>query len=142
MRRTSFADWPCPVARTMDLLGDQWTMLVLRECFRGLTRFDEFAASLGIARTTLTERLDRLTGAGLLSRQRYQSRPPRYEYVLTESGRDFLPALAALMRWGEQWLMDGDPGTTVRHADCGRTAHGVVICSSCGEPLTNGTVRV
>jgi DNA-binding HxlR family transcriptional regulator len=141
MRRTSFAGWPCPVARTMDLLGDQWTMLVLRDCFRGLTRFDEFAASLGIARTTLTERLDRLTGAGLLSRERYQSRPPRYEYVLTESGRDFLPAMAALMRWGEQWLLDEPSTTVVRHADCGRQAHGVVICSQCGKPLANGTVH-
>jgi DNA-binding HxlR family transcriptional regulator len=141
MRRTSFAGWPCPVARTMDLLGDQWTMLVLRDCFRGLTRFDEFAASLGIARTTLTERLDRLTGAGLLSRERYQLRPPRYEYVLTESGRDFLPAMAAMMRWGERWLLDGPSGTVVRHADCGQQAHGLVICSSCGKPFEHGTVH-
>lgn len=141
MRRTSFAGWPCPVARTMDLLGDQWTMLVLRDAFRGLTRFDEFAGSLGIARTTLTERLDRLTGAGLLSGVRYQSRPPRYEYVLTESGRDFLPALAALMRWGDRWLLHGRSTTTVRHADCGRQALGIVVCDSCGKPLENGTVH-
>jgi DNA-binding HxlR family transcriptional regulator len=132
MRRTSFAGWPCTVARTMDLLGDQWTMLVLRDAFRGVRRFDEFQSSLGIARNTLTERLDRLTGAGLLDRVRYQERPARYEYVLTEMGADFFPALAAVVRWGERWL---DGGTTLTH-DCGRATLADVRCAHCGGELT------
>lgn len=121
----------------MDLLGDQWTMLVLRDAFRGVTRFEDFAASLGIARNTLTERLDRLTGAGLLTRSRYQVRPSRYEYVLTEQGRDFLPALAAIMHWGERWLLTPDdaPGTELRHRTCGESARADVRCAECGEPL-------
>ena len=85
----------------MDLLGDQWTLLVLRDAYHGVRRFDKFQASLGIARNTLTERLDRLTGAGLLDRVRYQDRPARYEYPLTDMGRDFFPALAAIIRWGD-----------------------------------------
>lgn len=137
MRRTSFARWPCSIARTVDLLGDQWTLLVLREAFHGVRRFDQFQASLGVARNTLTERLDRLTGAGLFERVRYQSRPARYEYVLTEMGRDFFPVLAAVIGWGDRWLADpaGPPALLV-HADCGRPTRADVQCARCGRPLT------
>lgn len=88
MQRTSFAKWPCSIARTMDPLGDQWTPLVLREAFDGIRRFDEFQDSLGIARNTLTDRLRRLVGARLLEKRAYQREPVRYDYVLTEKGRD------------------------------------------------------
>lgn len=116
----------------MDLLGDQWTMLVLRDAFRGVRRFDGFQSSLGIARNTLTERLDRLTGAGLLERVRYQDRPARYEYLLTEMGRDALPVLAALITWGERWL---GATTTMTH-DCGNATTAEVTCAHCGGRLT------
>src|ERR1044072_946179 len=99
MRRTSFAQWPCSIARTMDLLGDWWTPLVLREAFYGIRRFDEFQHELGIARNTLTDRLRRLVEEGLLERRLYQTEPRRYEYVLTEKGKDFFPVLAAMSRW-------------------------------------------
>ncbi|MGH3759142.1 winged helix-turn-helix transcriptional regulator [Actinophytocola sp.] len=136
MRRTSFARWPCSVARTMDLLGDQWTLLVLREAYYGVRRFDKFQASLGIARNTLTERLDRLTGAGLLDRVRYQDRPARYEYPLTDMGRDFFPALAAIIRWGDQWLDGGaGPPALLRHLDCDRHTTAHVHCAHCGGTL-------
>lgn len=125
----------------MDLLGDQWTMLVLREAFLGETRFERFQSSLGIARNTLTERLDRLTGAGLLRRSRYQLKPARYEYLLTEMGRDVLPVLVAIMRWGDRWLggPQGEnpwPPAIVRHTDCGRQTNADINCTHCGGPLT------
>jgi len=125
----------------MDLLGDQWTLLVLREAFYGVHRFDQFQNSLGIARNTLTERLDRLVGAGLLTRVRYQERPARYEYQLSEMGRDFLPAMTALIRWGDRWLDDGSgPPVVVRHSVCGMSTHADVRCAGCGGPLTSETV--
>ena len=127
----------------MDLLGDQWTLLVLREAFYGVTRFDQFQTSLGIARNTLTERLDRLVGAGLLERVRYQVKPARYEYVLTAMGRDFFPALTAIMRWGDRWLDGGaGPPITLRHEDCGRTTHAEVHCAHCDGPLVSDRVAM
>jgi DNA-binding HxlR family transcriptional regulator len=121
----------------MDLLGDQWTLLVLREAFNGVRRFDQLQAELGIARNTLTERLDRLTGAGLLDRVRYQDRPARYEYPLTEMGRDFFPVLAAMIRWGDDWLADETgPPRLLRHLDCGKTTTAVVSCVHCGGSMT------
>lgn len=121
----------------MDLLGDQWTLLVLREAFNGVRRFDRFQAELGIARNTLTERLDRLTGAGLLDRVRYQDRPPRYEYPLTAMGRDFFPALATIIRWGDRWLDDGaGPPALLRHLDCDQPTHAEVGCTHCGGALS------
>jgi DNA-binding HxlR family transcriptional regulator len=125
----------------MDLLGDQWTLLVLREAFYGVTRFDQFQLSLGIARNTLTERLDRLVGAGLLTRARYQDKPARYEYLLTDMGADFLPTLVALMRWGDRWLSDeSGPPVAVRHTACGEVTSAAVHCSHCGALLTHPTV--
>jgi DNA-binding HxlR family transcriptional regulator len=120
----------------MDLLGDQWTLLVLRDAYNGVRRFDKFQASLGIARNTLTERLDRLTGAGLLARVRYQDRPARYEYPLTDMGRDFFPALAAIIRWGDTWLDGGaGPPALLRHLDCGHHTSADVRCPHCGDAL-------
>ena len=91
----------------MDLLGDWWTPLVLREAFYGVRRFDDFQRELGIARNTLTDRLHRLVGEGLLEKQPYQREPTRYDYVLTEKGRDFFGVLAAMSRWGDRWLAGG-----------------------------------
>lgn len=127
----------------MDLLGDQWTLLVLREAFYGVTRFDQFQESLGIARNTLTERLDRLVGAGLLERVRYQLKPARYEYVLTVMGRDFFPAFTAIMHWGDRWL-DGGLGAPVllRHKDCGHITHAEVHCAECDAPLSRDRVSM
>lgn len=141
MKRTSFADWPCSVARTVELLGDWWTPLVLRECFFGVRRFDEFQQSLGIGRNILTQRLRRLAREGLLERREYQERPARYEYRLTEKGRDFYPVLAAMVRWGDRWL-DGGKGAPVllRHRSCGQLTHAEVVCAECGQPLRAGEV--
>src|SRR3954468_23923624 len=136
MRRTSFAHWPCSVARTMDLLGDAWTPLVLREAFYGIRRFDEFQQELGIARNTLTDRLRRLVDEGLLEQRHYQDEPRRYDYVLTEKGRDFFGVLAAMSRWGDRWLA-GDEGAPVafHHDTCGHDTEAEVVCAVCREPL-------
>lgn len=136
MRRTSFAKWPCSIARTMDLLGDAWTPLVLREAFYGIRRFDEFQQGLGIARNTLTDRLRRLVDEGLLEKRAYQSEPVRYDYLLTEKGRDFFGVLAAISRWGDRWLAVQDGVPVVLHHDrCGHDAGPEVVCAACKEPL-------
>ncbi|NIH84374.1 winged helix-turn-helix transcriptional regulator [Amycolatopsis granulosa] len=143
MQRTSFANWPCSIARSLDLFGDAWTPLVLREAFYGIRRFDEFQQSLGIARNTLTDRLRRLVGQGLLERRPYQDEPRRHEYLLTEKGRDFFPVLAALSHWGDRWLA-GDEGAPIalHHVTCGHDTHGEVVCAHCGEPLRAGEVAM
>src|SRR5882757_8177005 len=112
MRRTSFANWPCSIARTMDLLGDWWTPLVLREAFYGYRRFDEFQRSLGIARNTLADRLRRLVDGGMLCTRQYQDNPPRNEYLLTEMATDFLPVMSAMLSWGDRWLA-GEAGPPI-----------------------------
>jgi DNA-binding HxlR family transcriptional regulator len=136
MKRTSFARWPCSIARTVDLLGDWWTPLVLREAFYGVRRFDDFQESLKISRNILTERLHRLVDQELLERRKYQDRPERFEYVLTPKGRDFYPVLAAMLAWGDRWL-DGGKGAPVvlRHRTCGKITHAEVVCAECGEEL-------
>lgn len=126
----------------MDLLGDWWTPLVLREAFYGVRRFDDFQHSLGLARNTLTVRLQRLVEEGLLERVPYQQRPERFEYVLTDKGRDFYPVLMALTAWGDRWLSGPQgPPVTLRHEECGHTTSAVVVCEHCGEPLKAGAVR-
>ncbi len=141
MKRTRFADWNCSVARVTDLLGDWWTPLILRDAMRGITRFDEFHESLSLGRNTLTQRLERLVEEGMMERRQYHERPPRYEYLLTEKGRDFFPVIAAMMRWGDRWLADGDPPLRLRHMTCGKVTTPTVVCSVCGEPLILGSVH-
>jgi DNA-binding HxlR family transcriptional regulator len=142
VKRTSFARWPCSIARTVDLVGDGWTSLVLREAFYGTTRFDDFERVLGIGRNVLSQRLSRLVEEGLLEREAYQQNPPRYDYVLTAKGRDFFPVLAAMMAWGDRWLAPSDgPPVLLRHRTCGQDAHADVVCSECGEPLELGDVE-
>ena len=120
----------------MDLLGDWWTPLVLRESYYGIRRFDEFQQSLGIARNTLSDRLRRLVDEGLLDKQEYQSDPVRYDYVLTEKGEDFFPVLIAMMRWGDRWLTDeaGVP-VTLHHDRCGHDTRPELRCDVCGEQV-------
>jgi DNA-binding HxlR family transcriptional regulator len=143
MKRTSFARWPCSIARTMDLLGDWWTPLVLREAFYGIRRFDEFQYTLGIARNTLTDRLTRLVDEGLLEKQAYQTQPVRYDYVLTEKGRDFFPVLVAMAKWGDRWLSgENGPPITFHHDTCDHDAHAEVVCSSCGQPLSSADTTI
>lgn len=143
MRRTSFQGWPCSIARSAELLGDGWILLVLRETCYGQSRFDGFAESLGIARNTLNDRLRRLVDAGLLEKRPYQSEPVRHDYVPTQKGRDFFGVLAAINAWGDRWLADDEGAPVVlRHHRCGRDARAEVVCADCGEPLRLEDVTV
>jgi len=136
VKRTSFSDWPCSIARTVDLLGDWWTPLVLREAFYGVRRFDGFEQGLGIGRNVLTQRLGRLVEEGILARTPYQERPPRYEYTLTEKGRDLFGVLAVINAWGDRWVVRVDgPPVVLHHATCDHDTHAAVVCEHCREPL-------
>ena len=106
MRRTRFDDAVCPIARTTDLMGDWWTPMVMREAFLGRRRFDEFQKALSVSRGVLAKRLSRLVDEGLLEKRAYEVRPPRFEYILTEKGIDFYSVLAAMWRFGEDWLWE------------------------------------
>src|SRR5580700_6781336 len=102
MQRKSFSTMQCPIARGLEHVGEWWSILILRDAFRGVTRFDDFSESLGIAPNMLARRLTALVEAGLLERRRYSERPPRDEYVLTDRGRDFRPVLLSLLAWGNR----------------------------------------
>ena len=104
MKWTDLDDNWCPVARTLSLVGDRWTLLILRDCFLGLSRFDQFVSSTGATRHLISDRLKRLVDAGILEKQAYSERPKRYEYVLTKKGQEFAPALMAFKDWGKKHL--------------------------------------
>ena len=125
------------VIRALDVLSDPWSFLILREAFFGVRRFEALRGNLMIARNILTERLGRLVAEGVLERKLYEERPPRYEYRLTDAGRDFYPAIIALMGWGDRWrpATDGPP-LTLLHADDGSVVEPVVICSACAMPIS------
>ncbi|MEX0838527.1 MAG: helix-turn-helix domain-containing protein [Parvibaculum sp.] len=126
----------CSLARTLSVVGDRWTLLVLRECFLRIRRFEEFEQRLGIARHVLADRLKKLTDAGVLEKIPYRERPRREEYRLTEKGLALYPAMLALLDWGDKY-MSGKEGPPLlrRHKTCGHVAHAVPSCSECGEPL-------
>lgn len=135
---------PCSIARSLNLIGDDWTLLILRDVLQhGLRRFDELQKHLGIATNVLTVRLKRLTDEGLLEQRAYQDNPPRYEYVPTEKARDLGPVLVQLIVWGNKHLAGrkGPPQRLV-HAACGHEMVPERVCSHCHEPLARGSVRV
>lgn len=121
----------CSIQQTLDLIGDRWTLLILRDLFRGVRRFGRLQADLNIARNLLTDRLNRLCITGIVERVPYQQRPVRNEYVLTEKGRDLSPSLVALMRWGDRWCNDDKPPTVLIHASCGCDLEQLTRCPSC-----------
>ena len=144
MRRTRFDDAPCPIARTTDLMGDWWTPVIMREAFFGVRRFEQFSERLGLSRNTLTQRLGRLVDEGLLDRVRYEERPERYEYVLTDKGRAFWDVLAAMWRFGEDWLFapDAPPPVRMTRRDDGTTVRFAVVDEASGEHLDVRELRV
>jgi DNA-binding HxlR family transcriptional regulator len=131
----------CSIFRAMDVLGDRWTMLVLREAFVGVRRFTEMQRDLGVARNVLTDRLNHLVELGVLERRQYQDRPVRYEYRLTDMGKQLQPAILTLMHWGDQYLAPHGPPTSIEHTECGHETEPLLVCSHCREPLTTRTVR-
>jgi DNA-binding HxlR family transcriptional regulator len=136
MRRTDTSAWPCNIARSAAVLGDHWNILLIRQACLGARRYEHFQRTLGIGRNMLTVRLKGLVDQGILERVCYQARPPRFEYRLTDKGRDAYTVLAAMDAWGRRWLA-GPEGTPVllRHQVCGNDVHAVVVCSACSQPL-------
>ena len=127
---------PCSIQRSLDVLGDRWTILIMRDAFRGIRRFDEFRRDLDIARPVLTDRLHRLVDAGVLVKRQYCERPPRFEYRLTEKGAALSPTLVALMRWGDDWLSDDGPPTVLVHDTCGQPLDQTFVCWHCDETFS------
>ncbi|HVF54449.1 MAG TPA: helix-turn-helix domain-containing protein [Actinomycetota bacterium] len=125
----------CSVARTLDLVGDRWSILILRDAFYGVRRFEDFQHDLGIARNVLAARLKKFVESGVMERRAYQDRPPRYEYRLTPKGRELLPVMLAMMAWGDKWTSEGEPPVTLTHVPCDHTLAPVVACSHCGDEI-------
>jgi DNA-binding HxlR family transcriptional regulator len=126
----------CSIARALEIVGDRWTLLILRDTSFRARRFDDLQHSLGLARNVLTERLQRLCDDGLLERRLYQERPPRYEYVQTPKGRDLFPVLAALIQWGDKYHAPNGPPRLIRHRGCGGAIVQKLQCASCGKDVT------
>lgn len=141
MERKSFADMACSVAQCLEVVGEWWSMLIVRDAFLGVTRFDEFQERLGISRNVLQQRLTRLVETGVLDKVPYTDRPPRYDYRLTDKGRDLWPVLTALREWGDAHAAPNGPPLQVVHRSCGQVAHAVLTCSECGEPMGPRDVR-
>jgi DNA-binding HxlR family transcriptional regulator len=137
MRWEELPDEPCSIARSLAVIGDRWTMLVLRECFLRARRFEEFEDRLGISRTMLAARLALLVEHGVLERRPYSDRPLRHQYRLTGKGLDLYPVIIAIVGWGDKYYSGGgSPPVLLRHKQCQHDFHMVPTCSCCGEPLT------
>jgi DNA-binding HxlR family transcriptional regulator len=132
----------CPVARSLSVIGDRWTILVVRDAFLGTRRFDQFRTSLRCSPHVLSTRLARLVKHGVLERRPYRERPVRYEYVRTDKGRDLYPVVAGLLGWGDRWMTKGGrPAITLLHKACGHETTPTLTCSACGDPLDARSVR-
>jgi DNA-binding HxlR family transcriptional regulator len=141
MERKSFADMDCSVAQCLEVVGEWWSLLIVRDCFLGVSRFDEFQRRLGISRNVLHQRLDRLVRAGILQRVPYSVHPPRDEYRLTDKGRDLWPVVNAMRQWGDQHAAPKGAPLRLVHRGCGELADPTLVCASCGEPVTSRDVR-
>jgi DNA-binding HxlR family transcriptional regulator len=138
MGRTNLGEMPCPVARTLDVIGEWWTLLIVRDAFLGARRYDDFKAT-GIADNILSARLKKLVQAGIFERRRYQTRPDRYEYLLTEKGRELGLVIAALRHWGQQWTQ-GENESRLTHRACGHEVSIGVRCEQCDRQLTGDEI--
>ncbi|MEM7323985.1 MAG: helix-turn-helix domain-containing protein [Actinomycetota bacterium] len=141
MKRKSYADMNCSIARTLDIVGDPWTLLVVRDMFWGFHRFEEFQKRLGIARNTLTDRLNVLVDHGIATKVAYQDNPTRHEYRLTPKGRALHPVIVTLMSWGDQWSGIEEPPVQLVEVPSGRVVSAILVDAETGEPLENLRVR-
>ena len=136
MRRKSFGNMQCPIARSLERVGEWWSILILRDALHGHTRFDQFRKSLSIAPNMLTRRLNALVEGGLLARLRYTARPPRYEYVLTARGRDFQPVIVALFAWGNRHFAPEGKSALLVDAATGAEADPILVDRRSRRPIT------
>lgn len=132
----------CSVAQCLEVVGEWWSMLIVRDAFLGVRRFDQFQERLGISRNVLNQRLNHLVDAGVLDRVPYSDHPPRHEYRLTSKGRDLWPVLTAMRQWGDKHAAPDGPPIRVVHNRCGKVSQAVLTCSACGEPLSARDVHV
>lgn len=133
----------CSVARALSVVGERWTLLIIRDAFKGTRRFEEFQHSLGVTRHRLSERLNKLVEQGVLTKVPYTDRPVRYEYRLTRKGLALYPVLVSLSHWGDQWMDDGaGPPLHYWHSRCGKHFEPVLSCSECGDPVLPEQVSV
>jgi DNA-binding HxlR family transcriptional regulator len=141
-RTADYSDERCSVAATLELVGDPWTMLIVREAFLGVTRFEQWQTKLGVARNVLAARLRTLTEHGLVSREVYSTRPLRQEYVLTAKGRDLLPILTAMLAFGDKHIYGpGQEPQHYIHLECGHRFEAKTVCACCGKPVRMRDLR-
>jgi DNA-binding HxlR family transcriptional regulator len=142
MQRTDFSEMRCSIARTLDVIGEPWSPLILRDIWVGLSRFEQLQADLGISRKVLTERLNHLVDRDVIERRPYDQRP-RYEYVLTDRGRELVDVLMVMVAWGDKWLAGtAGPPVLYRHHACGEVSHVELSCSHCGKPMHANDIDV
>jgi DNA-binding HxlR family transcriptional regulator len=142
MQHKSFGSMPCPIARSLERVGEWWSMLILRDALHGFTRFDEFQNSLGIAPNMLARRLNALVEAGLLERRRYSAHPPRDEYVPTARGRDFRPVLIALLAWGNRHFAPEGASVLVVDVESGAAVEPILVDRATGRPIQEPEYRL
>jgi DNA-binding HxlR family transcriptional regulator len=131
----------CSIANALDVVGERWSLLALREIFFGVRRFDQIVQNTGASRDILATRLRKLVDAGVLVKEQYEQHPPRFEYVPTESGRALQKVLLALMEWGDTYVTEGPPPTVWEH-DCGSSLSTKTVCATCGDPVTTRSVTL
>ena len=139
---TSAGARTCSIARTLDIVGEKWALLAIREVFLGDRRFDEMVRRTGAPRDTLAARLRTLVAAGVLVKRQYSEHPARFEYHLTKAGRDLYPVIATLMRWGDKYLAGDDGPPLVLEHTCGHRLVAQLTCQACGESLESGQARI
>lgn len=143
MLERTYGGQVCSVARALEVVGERWTLLILRDCLLGVRRFDDFRAGLGIAPNTLTARLNLLVEEGVLQRERYRSRPERFEYVLTPKGRTLAPVIFHLMKWGdEHYATEEGPPRVAVHEGCGGEIGADLVCAGCGRRVSSSELRL
>lgn len=136
MRWDEIKGMQCSVARTLSVIGDRWTLLILRDAFLRTRRFEDFQRQLGVTRHLLADRLRKLVQAGILEKVRYQEKPARHEYRLTEKGLELHPVIVSLLRWGDRWMSDETgPPLRLQHKACGHVMHPTLVCPECGEAV-------
>jgi DNA-binding HxlR family transcriptional regulator len=135
MSKQALADISCSIARAVDVIGQRWTPLIVRDLFAGMTKFEDIRRDLGIASNILAARLAELERNGVVERRQYQSAPARHEYLLTDKGRDLYPVIATLLAFGDKWLSLDGPPALITHTDCGHVTTAKTVCADCGGEL-------
>lgn len=141
MRRTSFEDMNCSLAQCLEIVGEWWTLLIVRDALFGVTRFEDFRDRLGIARNVLTQRLDGLIAHGVMTKEPYQDNPVRYDYRLTAKGRSLWQVVTVMRQWGDEWAAPNGPPVAVLHRGCGHVVELELVCAQCGERVRDRDLK-